>query len=107
MVEGFIEFLCMVDLSGVSADLIQSLINTAYVLEKTGYPYMTILMLVRRFNRGLKEADLKKEMLTRITDSARFPQAMDIGRSIKILYKENRIHYNSIVLILLGYDKYY
>ena len=100
VVEGFIEFLCMVDLSGVSADLIQSLTNTAYILEKTGYPYMTILMLVRRFNRGLKEADLKKEMLTRITDSARFPQAMDIGRSIKILYKENRSYQNQVHQII-------
>lgn len=90
VVNSFIEFLSMVDLSGVSADLIQSLTNTAYVLRETDYPYMSILILTRRYNRDLKEADLKNEMLTRITDSARLAQAMDIGRSIKVLRDENR-----------------
>jgi hypothetical protein len=100
VVNSFIEFLCMVDLSVVSVDLIQSLTNIAYVLGETGYPYMTILMLARRYNRDLKETDLKKEMLKRITDSARLAQAMDIGHSIKILHDENRSYQSQVHQII-------
>ena len=100
VVDGFIEFLGMVDLSGVSPDLIQTLTDTAHVLGEAGYPYMTILVMVRRYNHSLKETDLKKEMLTRITDSARLSQAMDIGRSIRILHSENRSYQSQVHQII-------
>lgn len=100
VVDGFMEFLGMVDLSGVSPDLIQTLTDTAHVLGEAGYPYMTILVMVRRYNHSLKETDLKKEMLTRITDSARLSQAMDIGRSIRILHSENRSYQSQVHQII-------
>ena len=100
VVESFVEFIGMVDLSGVSTDLIQSLVKTANELGKAGYPYMTILVLTRRYNRSLKEADLKKEMLIRITDSARLAQATDIGHSIKILHDENRSYQSQVHQII-------
>lgn len=61
---------------------------------------MTILVMVRRYNHSLKETDLKKEMLTRITDSARLSQAMDIGRSIRILHSENRSYQSQVHQII-------
>lgn len=100
VVDGFIEFLGMVDLSRVPADLIQSLTDTAHILGEAGYPYMTILMSVMRYNRSLKEADLKKEMLTKITDSASQAQAMDIGRIIRILHDENRSYQSQVHQII-------
>ena len=100
VVDGFIEFLGMVDLSRVSEDLIQSLADTAHILGEAGYPYMTILVLTRRYNRSLKETDLKKEMLTKITDSAKHVQAMDIGRSIKILHDDNRSYQSQVYQII-------
>ena len=100
VIDSFVKFLGMVELSGVPADLIQSLTNTAYVLGEVGYPYMTILMLLRQYNRSLKESDLKKEMLTRITDNAGLAQAMDIGRCIKILHDENRSYQSQMHQII-------
>lgn len=100
VVDGFMEFLGMVDLSKVPEDLILSLTNTAYVLREAGYPYMTILILAKRYNRALNEADLKKEVLTRITDSASLAQAMDVGRSIKILHDQNRSYQSQVHQII-------
>jgi len=56
--------------------------------------------MLRRYNRGLKEADLKKEMLTRITANASLEQANDIGRSIKILYDKNSSYQRQVHQII-------
>ena len=100
VVDNFIVYLGMVDLSKVPEDLIKSLTNTAHVLREAGYPYMTILILAKRYNLALNEADLKKELLTRITDSASLAQAMDIGHSIKILHDQNRSYQSQVHQII-------
>ena len=93
-------FLSFVDISKVSADVIVSLTDAANILGRMGYPHISLLMSLLRYNKALKETELKKQIQKQITTSATLWQVMDVAHAIQILHERNRNYQTEISQIV-------
>jgi hypothetical protein len=89
-VEEFFRLLCSLDLTTINIDVLKSLADADKLLGEMGYPYLASLELLQRYNCGVKEIDVKKQIEDMITTSATMSQAMDIVHALMILNERGR-----------------
>ena len=93
-------FLSFVDISKVSADVIVLLTDAANILGRMEYPHISLLMILLRYNKALKETELKKLIQKQITTSATLWQVMDVAHAIQLLHERNRSYQTEISQIV-------
>lgn len=100
VLKGFEEFLSFVDISKVDTDVIVSLSDAAIILGRMNYPHISLLMRLVRFNKALKETELKKKIQNNIATSATLWQVMDVAHAIQILHERNRSYQTEVSQIV-------
>lgn len=104
-VEEYFRLLCSLDLTTVNVDVLESQADADRKLGEIGYPYLASLELLQRYNCGVKEIDVKKQIENMITASATMSQAMDVVHALMILNERGR-SYQSLLYQIISLCEY-
>jgi len=104
-VEEFFRLLCSLDLTTINVDVLESLADADRILGEIGYPYLASLELLQKYNCGVKEVDVKKQIENIITTSATLRQAMDVVHALMILNERGR-SYQSLLYRIISLCEY-
>lgn len=105
VVKEFFRLLCSLDLTTINVDVLETLADADRILGEIGYPYLASLELLQRYNCGVKEADVKKQIENMITTSATMGQAMDVVHALMILNERGR-SYQSLLYQIISLCEY-
>ena len=89
-VEEFFRLLCSLDITIINVDVLESLADADRILGEIGYPYLASLEFLQRYNCGVKEVDIKKQIENMITTSATMRQVMDVVHALMIMSERGR-----------------
>ena len=104
-VEEFFRLLCSLDLTIIKVDVLESLADADRILGEIGYQYLASLELLQRYNCGVKEVDVKKQIENMITTSATLRQVMDVVHALIILNERGR-SYQSLLYQIISLCEY-
>lgn len=100
VVKEFFKLLCSLNLTTIKVDLLESLADADRKLGEMGYPYLASLELLQRYNCGVKEVDVKKQIENMITTSASMRQVMDVVHALIMLNERGRSYQNLLYQII-------
>lgn len=100
VVEEFFRVLSSLNLLFAPEELLKEMVEVEYVLGKAGYPYLGSLMLLHKYNCGVREIDVKKHIQDAIIPSASLCQTMDVVHALMIMNERHRSYQNLLYQII-------
>lgn len=107
VVDGFTLLLNDVELSVLPEATIQRLTETAKTLGDMGYSHLEMLTRLERYNKALKEKELKLMIQDAITSTATLRQSIDVVKALSVLNERGRSFQTQVyqIISLCEYSK--